>query len=91
MCVYYSDYIPNFATRIAPLQAMMTKENLKNKKKDLVLGKDEKSAVLDLKNALTNAPVLAYPDFASKEPFILDTDWSHQPGAIGGVLSQVQN
>ena len=35
--------------------------------------------------------MLAYPDFHSKEPFILDTDWSKDPGCIGAVLSQVQD
>ena len=33
---------------------------------------------------------LAYPQFHG-EPFILDTDFSTNPRAIGGVLSQVQN
>ena len=90
-CVYYSNYIPNFAKRIAPLQALLTKENLKHKKKEFILAAEEIAAVEDMKEALTNAPVLAYPDFTSKEPFILDTDWSHTPGSIGGVLSQVQD
>ena len=33
--------------------------------------------------------LLAYPDFDSKEPFIVDTDYSHE--GLGTVLSQVQN
>ena len=37
-----------------------------------------------------SAPILAYPQFQG-EPFILDTDFSADPGAIGGVLSQVQD
>ena len=37
-----------------------------------------------------SAPILAYPQFQG-EPFILDTDFSVDPGAIEGVLSQVQD
>ena len=54
-----------------------------------MLAEEAKQAIMDMKEALTEAPVLAYPDFSSGEPFILDTDWSNN--AIGGVLSQVQN
>jgi hypothetical protein len=43
-----------------------------------------------LKQALLTSPVLAYPQFDSKEPFILDTDWSADANTIGGVLSQKQ-
>ena len=90
-CIYYSNFIQDFASRIAPLQNLLNKENLKNKKKPVLLTREELAAVHDMKTALTEPPVLAYPDFESKEPFILDTDWSHDPGAIGGVLSQKQN
>ena len=37
-----------------------------------------------------SAPILAYPQFHG-EPFILDTDFSADPGTIGGMLSQVQD
>ena len=90
-CVYYSNFIHDFARKIAPLQNLLTKENMKSKKKKMLLTKEEMEAVYQMKKALTESPVLAYPDFESKEPFILDTDWSHDPGAIGGVLSQKQN
>jgi hypothetical protein len=43
-----------------------------------------------LKQALLTSPVLAYPQFDSKEPFILDTDWLGDAITIGGVLSQKQ-
>ena len=43
-----------------------------------------------MKRKLMSAPILAYPQFQG-EPFILDTDFSADPGAIGGVLSQVQD
>ena len=43
-----------------------------------------------MKQRLMSAPILAYPQFHG-EPFILNTDFSTDPGAIEGVLSQVQN
>ena len=43
-----------------------------------------------MKQKLLNAPILAYPQFHGK-PFILDNDFSADPGAIGGVLSQEQD
>ena len=43
-----------------------------------------------MKRKLMSAPILAYPQFHCK-PFILDTDFSIDPGAIGGVLSQEQD
>jgi hypothetical protein len=44
-----------------------------------------------LKSNLLHAPILAYPRFDSKHPFILDTDWSQENRAIGAVLSQFQD
>jgi hypothetical protein len=41
-----------------------------------------------LKQALLTSPVLAYAQFDSEEPIILDTDWSGDANTIGGVLSQ---
>ena len=43
-----------------------------------------------LKKALVTAPILAYPQFASKHAFILDTDWGMENGAVGACLSQKQ-
>jgi hypothetical protein len=43
-----------------------------------------------LKQALLISPVLAYPQFDSKEPFIMDTEWSGDANTIGGVLSPKQ-
>jgi hypothetical protein len=41
-----------------------------------------------LKSNLLHAPILAYPRFDSKHPFILDMDWSQENRAVGAVLSQ---
>ncbi len=43
-----------------------------------------------LKAHLLKAPILAYPDFESDEPFIFDTDWCGDTNSIGATLSQVQ-
>ena len=50
-----------------------------------------REAFQQLKQALLEAPILAYPQFYTDEPFILDTDWSKDNNCIGAVLSQVQN
>ena len=42
-----------------------------------------------LKYLLMSPQLLAYPDFDSPQPFIVDTDYSHD--GIGTVLSQIQN
>ena len=42
-----------------------------------------------LKQLFMSPQLLAYPDFDSTEPFIVDTDYSHD--VLGTVLSQVQN
>ena len=42
-----------------------------------------------LKRLLMSPQLLAYPDFDSTEPFIVDTDYSHE--GLGTILSQVQN
>ena len=41
------------------------------------------AAFQQLKQALLEAPILAYPQFNTDEPFILDTDWSKDNNCIG--------
>ena len=81
LCSYYRRFVPDFATIAKPL-IRLTEKNV-----PFVWTSDEEDAWLKLKNLLTSAPVMAYPD--SKATFILDTDAS-QVG-IGAVLSQVKN
>ena len=46
-------------------------------------------ALQQLTTALIRSPLLAHPQWDL--PFLVDTDWSGDPGAVGGVLSQVHN
>jgi len=87
---YYRKFIPQFSRLAAPLYNLLGKEADQDPK-NVKIGELEETSFETLKKALYSAPILAYPDFDSPEPFILDTDWSKDPGAIGGVLSQVQN
>lgn len=88
---YYRKFIPNFAKLAHPLTDMIMKENNK-KGHTITLTPLAKQAFEKLKANLATTPILAYPRFnSSVPPFILDTDWSHDPRAIGGVLSQEQD
>lgn len=68
---YYRKFIKGFAQIASPLHDLTKKG----------------TAFYTLKKALTEAPILAYPDFA--HPFILATDASND--ALGMVLGQKQN
>ena len=87
---YYRKFIPQFSAIAGPLYSLLAKD-CKTDLSAIDVGSKEEIAFQQLKKALVSAPILAYPDFKSSSPFILDTDWSADPGAIGGVLSQVQD
>jgi hypothetical protein len=78
---YYRKFIENFAEKAGPLTDLL--------KKEVKFQWSEKceDSFSQLKEALTSAPVLAYPDM--NETFILDTDASDY--GVGGVISQLQN
>ena len=86
---YYRKFISQFSHTAAPLYNLLSKDAGVDPD-TLQLNKEEQQSFRTLRKALTTAPILAYPDFHSPKPFILDTDWSHDPGAIGAVLSQEQ-
>ena len=94
---YYRKFIQGFAVKSASLYSLLAKNEddpeapARGRNETVHFGEREKADFQELKEALYTAPILAYPDFTSKEPFIVDTDWSADPGGIGGVLSQVQN
>ena len=91
---YYRRFIPNFAKWAGPLHALIVPASFKQK---LCKGEMKKSDLPEfqwtlacqegfnqLKKALTEAPVLAYPDYS--KPFILEMDASLK--GLGAVLSQ---
>ena len=88
-CGYYRRFIGDYANISAPL-VQYTKqdqhEGIPNLHKDPVAV----VAFRVMKKKLMSTPILAYPHFHRK-PFILGTDFSINPGAIGGVLSQEQD
>ena len=77
---YYRRFIKNFAGISAPLHP------LTSPKTRFEWTPEAEEAFKTLKNALTSAPVLGYPDFDL--PFIVETDASSH--AVGAVLAQKQ-
>lgn len=77
---YYRHYIYCFADITAPLN------NLTNKGVSFVWDNTCQSVFEALKRNLTQAPLLAYPDFSSANQFQLHTDASTT--GIGAVLEQ---
>ena len=75
---YYRKFIQNFASIARPLH------RLTEKGRPFKWTSECTSAFCKLKQHLTTAPILVYPDFS--RPFILDTDASND--GIGAVLSQ---
>ena len=71
----------NFSKIAAPLYQLTQKDQIFNWTPNC------QDAFNQMKNCLTEAPILAYPDFGKE--FILDTDASKL--RIGGILSQVQD
>lgn len=72
-------FIPNLAERCAPLNEML-------KKGEQILWTPERhKAFLELRNCLTDAPVLSLPDF--EHPFEIHCDASDH--GLGGVLLQL--
>ena len=78
---YYRKFIPDFATVASPLFL------LEEKGRNFVWSNDCQRSFDALKQALCEAPVLAYPRFDL--PFILDTDATTT--GVAAVLSQVQD
>lgn len=78
---YYRRFIRNFATISKPLY------RLTEKKANFHWTSDCDAAFSQLKELLTSAPILSFPDFSQQ--FILDTDASNN--GIGAVLSQCKN
>ena len=94
-CSYYRRFVEGFARHAAPLHRLAGELDggpKKPRSKVHVKLKGHWSQIHEqafqtLKNMLVAAPVLGYADF--KQPFILETDASHQ--GLGAVLSQEQD
>jgi hypothetical protein len=80
LCNYYQQFVPAFAEVTEPLYQLLQAKPFHG----VVWTLECKAAFIQLKEALTTAPVLTFPDF--KRPFYLHTDVSKL--AIRAVLSQ---
>ena len=78
LCTYYRRFVWDFATVAAPLH-QLTRKGAGFKWTETC-----PEAFCGLKNALTKAPVMPYPD--PSRPYVVDTDASTE--GIGAVLSQ---
>ena len=94
LALYYCRFIPNFAKWAGPLHALIIPASFKQKIRKGEMKRSDlpefqwtpgcQEGFDQLKKALTEAPVLAYPDYS--KPFILETDASLK--GLGMVLSQ---
>jgi hypothetical protein len=75
---YYQKFIRHFGIICQPLTALLKKNAI------FVWTSEHDTAFHTLKSALTSAPVLSLPDFAS--PFMIETDASDK--GIGAILMQ---
>ena len=91
---YYRRFIPNFVKWAGPLHALIIPASTKYKVRvgimkkseipEFVWSKECQEGFDKLKEALTTAPILAYPNYS--KPFLLETDASLR--GLGAVLSQ---
>ena len=88
-CGYYRRFIADYAT-LSALLVQYTWQDQYDGIPHLHRDPGAVKAFRVMKQKLMFAPILAYPQFHGK-PFILDTDFSINLGAIGGVLSQEQD
>ena len=88
---YYRRFIKNYSALARPWTDVTGKTTDEAEKATLDITPEMRRSFEALKKKLLEAPILTYPQFKSEEPFILDTDWSQEAGAVGAVLSQVQN
>ena len=87
---YYRRFIHKYSDLSGPLSEYLKEAHAKgNYQEPLTLSPRARDCFEQLKKQLYEAPILAFPDFRSPSPFILDTDFSGK--SIGGVLSQVQD
>ena len=78
LCGYYRSFVKGFATIASPLTKLTRKDQ------PFHWHDSQEKSFQELKRALTNAPILAFPDYSA--PFVLYTDASGT--GIGAVLMQ---
>ena len=78
---YYRRFVRNFAEIAKPLH------RLTERGRKFFWTLECETAFATLKNRLSSAPILSFPDFS--KPFLLDTDASQE--GIGAVLSQISD
>ncbi|MES9902836.1 MAG: reverse transcriptase domain-containing protein [Sedimenticola sp.] len=78
---YYRRFVPEFSCIAEPLLALTRKETV------FVWSGQCQSAFESLRRALTEYPILCFPNF--QDSFVLTTDASNY--AVGAVLSQIQS
>ncbi len=88
---YYRRFIQGYSGIAAPLHEQVGKGTAEEERTAVDMTPEIMAAFRFLKQKLLEAPILAYPRFNSDQPFILDTDWSQENNAIGGVLSHKQD
>ena len=86
---YYSKFIKDFAVIISPLTNLVKGHAEDKKNTPIDLGNDAIEAIITLKDKLTKAPILAFPDFYSESDFIATTDASCT--GLSYIISQIQN
>ena len=77
---YYPRFVPGFSTIAGPLYLLLQKNT------NFLWGQTQQESFDHLKQLLTCAPVLAFPDF--DQEFILETDASGK--GLGAILAQKQ-
>ena len=77
---YYRRFVPGFSTIAGPLYLLLQKNTI------FLWGQTQQESFDHLKQLLTCAPVLAFPDF--DQEFILETDASGK--GLGAILAQKQ-
>lgn len=92
---YYRKFVRDFSKLAKPLQELVGAGQNKKARRGRKIeplpgwywGMEQEAAFQDLKEALTSAPVLAYPEYSL--PFVLHTDASGE--GLGAVLYQIQD
>ena len=84
---YYRKFIHRYVQITNPLNALVSSDNAKRKKKLVEWNKDCNTAFQQLKELCSETPILAHADY--KKPFHLQVDASEK--GLGAVLYQVQD